>query len=512
MNKRPLDESSFVNDESVKKIKSLNQKIEIQSDDDDDEVDVEINDEIIEKINQDAKQYNFVCDEYPDETFDENDDEDNSSVINDEEDLHQEHLNEIKSLQKLSSTTNLDIGSVDFRNLVEVVDENGDLVELKNIQPIDIKGSKEEEGEKKEEESKENEENGAEKEEELTEDETIEIAAKSFIYNYIQEKKDAYVDPIEFTRDLGFKLELEDNDEPWKIITAFLTRKKIAVMLLLNYLKYNSFIRPFRRKLGTVNNFEDVINLFQKCQNIVVITGAGISVSSGIPDFRSKDGIYEQIEKKYSLPNPESLFDIRYLRNDPRAFFEFAKEIYPGNHKPTPTHHFIKRLDNMGKLLRNYTQNIDTLEHVVGITEDRLVNCHGSFHTSSCMQCRYQVSGHVIREQIMNGTIPKCEKCPIDSNAFMKPDIVFFGENLPERFDHCVSLDLPKVDLIVVMGSSLQVQPVALLPDIFDKSIPQILVNREIVGEPHEFDYVYLGDCDNFVKELISKIGWDPLL
>ncbi|EFA80312.1 NAD+-dependent deacetylase [Heterostelium album PN500] len=332
--------------------------------------------------------------------------------------------------------------------------------------------------------------------------------ARALISEHIEKNRVLGVDPTKFTKDLGFKLELEEGeDDVWGLIKSYLTKKKIALHLFCNYIKYKQFCRPFRKKLQHINSLEDAVNLISKCKNIVVVTGAGVSVSCGIPDFRSKGGVYDTIEKKYNLPEPESLFDIRYLREDPRPFFEFAKEIYPGSHKPSPTHYFLKKLDEHGKLLRNYTQNIDTLEHIVGITSEKLVNCHGSFKTATCVTCNTMVEGAALRDTIMKQEIPYCVNCN-NNTSFMKPDIVFFGENLPDRFDQCVGLDRDNVDLLIVMGSSLKVQPVALIPEILDSKIPQILINREIVGQPHEFDYVYLGDCDNFVKEIDNKVDW----
>eukprot|EP01133_Synstelium_polycarpum_P015821 gene15821-18801_t len=332
--------------------------------------------------------------------------------------------------------------------------------------------------------------------------------AKTLILSYISEKQSEGMDPVAFTKELGFKLELdEDEDDIWGLIASYLTRPKISMHLFLNYMKYQSFTKPYRRKLDTVNSFEDVVELIKTSKNILIVTGAGVSVSCGIPDFRSKGGVYETIEEKYNLPEPEALFDIDYLRRDPRPFFEFAKEIYPGTHTPSPTHHFIKKLDDKGKLLRNYTQNIDTLEHVVGITPSKLVNCHGSFKSATCITCRRTVPGSELRDIIMRQEIPYCPDCN-NNVSFMKPDIVFFGESLPDIFDECVAADRHKVDLLIVMGSSLKVQPVALLPEIMDPNIPQILVNREIVGQPHQFDYVYQGDCDHFVKDIENKVGW----
>lgn len=88
---------------------------------------------------------------------------------------------------------------------------------------------------------------------------------------------------------------------------------------------------PRRKKLPNVNTLEDVVNLIRTCKNIVVLTGAGVSVSSGIPDFRSRNGIYSRLAVDFpDLPDPQAMFDIQYFNRDPRPFFKFAREIYPG--------------------------------------------------------------------------------------------------------------------------------------------------------------------------------------
>jgi NAD-dependent SIR2 family protein deacetylase len=113
----------------------------------------------------------------------------------------------------------------------------------------------------------------------------------------------------------------------------------------------------------SVKAFADKIKQLEKNQEcgIVVMAGAGISVSAGIPDFRSPDtGLYANLQK-YDLPTPQSIFDIEYFREKPQAFCMLAKEMWPGNFNPTPTHFFIKLLEKKGVLRKCFTQNIDTL-------------------------------------------------------------------------------------------------------------------------------------------------------
>uniref|UniRef100_A0A7N6BLW6 protein acetyllysine N-acetyltransferase n=1 Tax=Anabas testudineus TaxID=64144 RepID=A0A7N6BLW6_ANATE len=264
---------------------------------------------------------------------------------------------------------------------------------------------------------------------------------------------------------------------------------------------------PKRKKRKDINTLEDVVRLLHESKRILVLTGAGVSVSCGIPDFRSRDGIYARLAVDFpDLPDPQAMFDIEYFRRDPRPFFKFAKEIYPGQFQPSPCHKFISMLDKQGKLLRNYTQNIDTLEQVAGV--QRIIQCHGSFATASCLVCKHKVDCEAIREDIFNQIVPHCPRCPDIPLAIMKPDIVFFGENLPEMFHRAMKQDKDEVDLLIVIGSSLKVRPVALIPNSIPHEVPQVLINREQL--PHlNFDVELLGDCDVIVNELCHRLGGD---
>ncbi|XP_048406842.1 NAD-dependent protein deacetylase sirtuin-1 isoform X1 [Stegostoma tigrinum] len=263
---------------------------------------------------------------------------------------------------------------------------------------------------------------------------------------------------------------------------------------------------PKRKKRKDINTLEDVVRILKESKKIMVLTGAGVSVSCGIPDFRSRDGIYARLAVDFpDLPDPHAMFDIEYFRKDPRPFFKFAKEIYPGQFQPSLCHKFIALLDKQDRLLRNYTQNIDTLEQVAGIR--RIVECHGSFAMASCLMCKYKVDCETIRKDVFNQVVPRCPKCPLDIPlAIMKPDIVFFGENLPEQFHRSMKYDKDEVDLLIVIGSSLKVRPVALIPSSVPHHVPQILINREPLNHLN-FDVELLGDCDVVINELFHRLG-----
>ncbi|XP_036347930.1 NAD-dependent histone deacetylase sirtuin-1-like, partial [Rhagoletis pomonella] len=226
------------------------------------------------------------------------------------------------------------------------------------------------------------------------------------------------------------------------------------------------------------------------------------------------------------LPDPQAMFDISYFSRDPRPFFKFAREIYPGQFKPSPCHCFIKLLEEKQKLLRNYTQNIDTLEKVAGIKN--VIECHGSFSTASCTKCKVKCTADAIRADIFSQRIPVCTRCQpnvhqsvnasdavsgsdlrqLVENGIMKPDIVFFGEGLPEEFHTVMAGDKDRCDLLIVIGSSLKVRPVALIPSSIPANVPQILINREQLHHL-EFDVELLGDSDVIINQLCHRLGND---
>lgn len=215
-----------------------------------------------------------------------------------------------------------------------------------------------------------------------------------------------------------------------------------------------------------------------KIKNIICMTGAGLSVSAGIPDFRTPgSGLYDNLQK-YNLPMPEAIFTLSYFRKDPQPFVTLAKELYPGEYDPTPAHFFIKLLHDKGVLLRCFSQNIDGLETLAGLPKDKLVQAHGGFSAAHCIDCNAEHPVEKCKESFMQEEVPRCSSC----NGYVKPDIVFFGEALPVSFAERVKADFPKCDLLVVLGTSLQVQPFASLISSPPKDSPRLLVNRELAG------------------------------
>lgn len=258
-------------------------------------------------------------------------------------------------------------------------------------------------------------------------------------------------------------------------------------------------------------------------QRICFMTGAGISTAAGIPDFRSPNfGLYFTMAKKFRLTNPMNLFQIDYYRKNPEPFLYLAREMLKMDVKPTVSHYFQHLLDQKGLLLRSFTQNVDALELVAGLHEARLVEAHGSARGAHCLSCRKAFSREWFADKVVKEEIPRCDSC----NNLTKPDIVFFGEQLPMRFFTAVQNDLPKCDLLIIMGTSLVVHPFASMIDRVPRHTPRLLINREKVtgggffsslfgggGGGLSFDSVgerdvfFQGDCDDGCRRLAELMG-----
>lgn len=273
-----------------------------------------------------------------------------------------------------------------------------------------------------------------------------------------------------------------------------------------------------RRRLEQYKTIDDAAMLLQKSKNIMVITGAGISTSLGIPDFRSKNtGFYSKLQAM-GFDDPEHVFDIHNFDEDPMVFYKLAGDILPDLKKWTPTHEFIHLLQEKDKLLTNYTQNIDNVEANAGIRKEKLIQCHGSWATATCRKCKYQIPGDEIFDDIRNHTPSECKQClreiadqkpgmkrkrssngskkrrgpggddsdsdgayDIPQPGIMKPDITFFGEALPSNFfDRLRHEDKDKVDLVIVMGTSMKVAPVSEIPNFLPRDVPQIFISRDV--------------------------------
>jgi NAD-dependent deacetylase len=197
--------------------------------------------------------------------------------------------------------------------------------------------------------------------------------------------------------------------------------------------------------------------LLERAERAVALTGAGVSVPSGIPDFRSAGtGLWLKV-------NPMEVAHIDAFRRDPDRFWRFYGERFATLHdrRPNPAHAVLAELERRGTLRGVITQNIDRLHRAAG--SERVVEVHGSIDRSVCLECgRVEELDRVLELLGREDGAPLCESC----RRPLKPDVVLFGELLPEEAMAEAEALAAEADLMLCVGSSLEVYPVAALPEL----------------------------------------------
>lgn len=211
-----------------------------------------------------------------------------------------------------------------------------------------------------------------------------------------------------------------------------------------------------------IQQFKQLVN---KCDNIVFFGGAGVSTESGIPDFRSKDGLYNQ-QYKYS---PETILSHTFFMNKTEEFFKFYKlKMNSLKYQPNITHIKLSELEARGKLKAVITQNIDGLHQKAG--SKVVYELHGSVLRNYCMNCNKFYDAECVFNS--NG-IPRCS-----CGGIIKPDVVLYEEELDEETIENSTAAIQKADLLIVAGTSLTVQPASSLINFF-RGKNLVLINRD---------------------------------
>jgi len=268
---------------------------------------------------------------------------------------------------------------------------------------------------------------------------------------------------------------------------------------------------PARQRKGAmeIDKLHEVADLIRCSSRILVLTGAGISASCGIPTFRDAGGFYENVAKEFGLASPEEVNDINTFRKNPLPWFKHVKGIVPlkkRSRSPSLTHQFIKVLQDKGKLLWQYTQNIDCLETAAGIR--RVTFCHGSFATATCVHCGYHLKDSTaVCEEIGVGGIPHCRQCGI---GVMKPDVVLFNERMPAGVHDGIAQHTAEADLLLVLGTSLKVAPCNLVPSLVGAAgdAQRVLINAELAGSDTDFEHFLQGPSDDTSRALLALLAW----
>ena len=232
------------------------------------------------------------------------------------------------------------------------------------------------------------------------------------------------------------------------------------------------------------NNVEEFVKWIKNSDNIVFFGGAGVSTESGIPDFRSVDGLYNQ---KYKYP-PETILSHSFYIRKPEEFFEFYrnKMLFP-DAKPSTTHIKLAELEKSGKLKGVITQNIDGLHQKAG--SSHVIELHGSVLRNYCERCG---KFYGIDAIINSKGVPKCS-----CGGRIKPDVVLYEEGLDEKnIQEAVRL-IKEADVLIVGGTSLGVYPAAGLIDYY-RGNKLVVINMSVTSQDKNADLV--------IQEPIGKV------
>jgi NAD-dependent deacetylase len=247
---------------------------------------------------------------------------------------------------------------------------------------------------------------------------------------------------------------------------------------------------------GGVSTVERLAELIRDSQCTVALTGAGISVPSGIPDFRSPGtGLWENVD-------PMEVAHIDVFRHDPQRFWHFYRPRFGmlSDKQPNPAHAALAELESRGLLDAVITQNIDRLHRKAG--SQRVVEVHGTIETSSCLDCGESYPLERVEDLFDDQGVARC-RCA----GPVKPDVVLFGELLPQRaMDEAVAL-CAGAELLLCVGSSLEVYPVAGLPSITRNSGGRVaIVTKGATPYDAEADVRLGGDVVSELDALLTAL------
>ena len=223
-------------------------------------------------------------------------------------------------------------------------------------------------------------------------------------------------------------------------------------------------------KIDTLKTWVD------ESRRIVFFGGAGVSTESGIPDFRSVDGLYNQ---KFKYP-PETIISHSFFEERPEEFFEFYKEkMLPLGFEPNVTHKVLARWEGEGRLSAVVTQNIDGLHQKAG--SKNVLELHGSVLRNYCVRCHRSYSAEFVKN---SKGVPRC-----DCGGVVKPDVVLYEESLDQDVMYRAAQAISQADMLIVAGTSLTVWPAAGMIRYY-RGKRLVLINRDVTPFDREADLV----------------------
>lgn len=239
-----------------------------------------------------------------------------------------------------------------------------------------------------------------------------------------------------------------------------------------------------------MNTVEQIVEVIKNSDNVVFFGGAGVSTESGIPDFRSVDGLYNQ---KYDYP-PETILSHTFYRRKTSEFYRFYRDkMIIQDAKPNVIHNTLAKLEAEGKVKAVITQNIDGLHQMAGSKE--VMELHGSVHRNYCEECGKFFDAQYILDSI---DVPRCDV--VGCGGGIKPDVVLYEEGLDDETLRKSIEYIRNADVLIVGGTSLAVYPAAGLIDYY-RGNKLILINKSSTPRDSVADYIYQGS----LSDIFSK-------
>ncbi len=239
-------------------------------------------------------------------------------------------------------------------------------------------------------------------------------------------------------------------------------------------------------------------DLIRAAKRALAFTGAGLSTPSGIPDFRSPGtGLWNN-------DDPMEVATLTAFRHHPERFFNWVRPLAATacRAQPNAAHLALVRMEAAGQLMGVITQNIDDLHHRAGA--QTVYEVHGSLNTATCRECHRTVPGaRVLRQFVDDGLMPTCAHC----GGILKPDVVLFEEQLPQAVFHAAQLAARQCDLMLVVGSSLEVMPSARLPhEAVARGARLIIINHSRTYLDDTADVVLHANCAEVLPRIVDAL------
>ena len=243
-----------------------------------------------------------------------------------------------------------------------------------------------------------------------------------------------------------------------------------------------------------LEKYEKLNKIINESKKTVFFGGAGVSTESGIPDFRSKNGLYNVRDVQFEQYSPEYLLSIDCLEDEPEVFYEFYRQkLETSGIKPNKAHYKLAELEKAGKLAGIITQNIDGLHQKAG--SENVAEVHGRTYRNYCMRCGKRYPADYI---FKSGTgLPRCTEC----HGLVRPDVTLYGEMLPE--DQIAKADsyMRGAETLIVGGTSLTVWPAAGYVSSF-RGQHLIIINRDATAYDHAAELVF----HDSIGEVLSHV------